>query len=112
MSQHPSTAKNAPAVEQGQVVHDTVDLIQEHSCASCIKNQDTQPSVSDEKVETKALRYKGQHRPGSRKGKAHALYLSLGAIKAKPLIMEMGITRASVDTWFSEFRRAAGGGDA
>lgn len=49
--------------------------------------------------------YKG-HRSGSNKEKAHKLYDDLGAEKAKPKVEALGMTKATIATWFNAFKKA------
>jgi hypothetical protein len=51
------------------------------------------------------IKPKGQHRPGSRKGQAHKLFDELGPDAARPKILALGIKRATITSWFKEFRK-------
>jgi hypothetical protein len=54
----------------------------------------------------KGTGYKG-HRPGSAKEKLHQLFDKHGAEKARPLALKLAAV-GTVNTSFSQFRRAAG----
>jgi hypothetical protein len=49
--------------------------------------------------------YKGEHREGSNKGKAHEWFDTIGEEKAFPKIVALGIKEGTARSWFSEWRQ-------
>lgn len=69
--------------------------------AKAVKKTETKTAVA------KATGYKG-HRPGTIKEKIHLLYDKHGPEKARPMALKLGAAAGTINTSWSQFRKAAG----